>query len=320
MSVVIKKSDVFTPDNISKIMAEFLNNHIVENSSLLEPSVGKGNLLKFLHLDRYEKIDIVDIESEYLKHIKKIKNATKYRGNFLKLKTDKKYTHIISNPPYIRIQDLKDTEKHYIRKMFPDMKGNIDIFYAFVIKCIELLKDNGIFVSIVPNSWLYNKTGLFFRKLLIDNRYIKEIIDYGSEKVFKNQESEKEVSVYCCILILDKTNKLSFVYNKNIMNYDKIINYSLFQTKQFSKVLQDYICCYNGIATLRDKIFIHKTRLFLEPCWKEIFKVSKNRINWIIYPYNENSKIIRENEFKEKNPNIYSFLLQNKEELLRRDK
>lgn len=75
----------------------------------------------------------------------------------------------------------------------------------------------------------------------------------------------------------------------------------------------------NGIATLRDSIFIHKNKLFEEPCWKKIYKVSKNKYNWIIFPYN-NNKIIEESIFKKDNPNTYKYLEENKNELQLRDK
>ena len=40
------KCDVFTPDDISKLMASKLNN----KGNILEPSVGTGNLLKYINL------------------------------------------------------------------------------------------------------------------------------------------------------------------------------------------------------------------------------------------------------------------------------
>ena len=41
------KCDVFTPDDISKLMASKLNN----KGTILEPSVGSGNLLKYINLE-----------------------------------------------------------------------------------------------------------------------------------------------------------------------------------------------------------------------------------------------------------------------------
>ena len=43
-SSVFKKCDIFTPDNISELMASKLLDH----GNLLDPSVGTGNLLKFI--------------------------------------------------------------------------------------------------------------------------------------------------------------------------------------------------------------------------------------------------------------------------------
>lgn len=143
-------------------------------------------------------------------------------------------------------------------------------------------------------------------------------MDYGSEKIFKNIKTGKDVGVYCCILVVDKKHKTTFIYNKSIVNYCNLTN-SIFEINCLSNSLKDFIYCFNGIATLRDKIFIHKNKLFDEPCWREIFKVSKNEFNWIIFPYNNSSKIINEDEFKNNNPKTYSFLLQNKKELLKRD-
>ena len=42
--------------------------------------------------------------------------------------------------------------------------------------------------------------------------------------------------------------------------------------------------------------------------------------SWIIFPYHEDGTIIEEVEFKEKNPKTYQYLIDNKEELLKRDK
>ena len=52
------KCDIFTPDNISKIMISKLHNY----GSLLEPSVGTGNLLKFINTKYYSSIDVYEIK------------------------------------------------------------------------------------------------------------------------------------------------------------------------------------------------------------------------------------------------------------------
>ena len=116
---------------------------------------------------------------------------------------DYQYTNIILNPPYIKIQELEADYRVFLRDKFK-LKGNLDIYYAFILKCITHLSDDGVMVSITPNSYLYNKSSFDIRKHLIDNRFIKEIIDFGHEKVFVN------ASVYTCITIFSKSRKESF--------------------------------------------------------------------------------------------------------------
>ena len=175
-----------------------------------------------------------------------------------------------------------------------------------------MLNDNGIMVCITPNSYLYNKTAFKLRKYLFDNKLIKEIIDFKEKKVFNN------ASVYCCITIFDKLQKNELIYNDNKILYEDIItNYSLFNFNSNNNTLKDICKIRNGIATLRDKIYIHNNKLFDEPCWKLITNGINNK--FIIYPY-DNGIIINEEKFKLDNKLTYEYLLNNKNELSKRDK
>lgn len=303
------KCDIFTPDNISKIMSS----KIKKNGNLLEPAVGFGNLLKFINIDDYNSIDIYELKKEYLDKIINNPKINKINGDFLKANIENKYDNIILNPPYIKIQDLSVNYRKYLKDNFSVLNsGLIDIYYAFIIKCLNLLKDDGIMISITPNSYLYNKSSLKLRKYLFDNRYIKEIIDFKDEKIFKN------IYVYCCITIFTKENKSTLIYNNEEISYDDIIkNYSLFNLNKYNNRLKDICKIKNGIATLRDKIFIHNDKLYDEPCWKIITNGSKEK--YIIYPYN-NGIIIDEEIFKLNNPLTYEYLSKNKSELAMRDK
>lgn len=305
----IVKCDVFTPDYISKLMASKLK----QSGNLLEPSVGTGNLLKFINKSNYSCIDAFDIKEEYTKQIPEYSNLNKYTCDFLKKGIKTSYDNIIMNPPYIKIQDLPVPYRKYIKETFEILKGGlVDIYYAFIIKCLDLLKEDGVMIAITPNSYLYNKSALEMRKYLIDNKYIHEIIDFNDKKVFPN------ASVYCCITIFTKHEKDSLIYNNNKIMYNNINNYSIFDTVDAQlKTLKDICKIKNGIATLRDKIYINDKKLYNEPHLQPI--TNGTTIKYIIYPYKE-CKIIPENEFKELSPLIYNYLLGNREELSRRDK
>ena len=302
------KCDIFTPDNISQLMASKIN----IKGNLLEPCVGTGNLLKFININNYNEIDVYEIKNEYLNQLN-ILNINKINDDFIKSYINKKYDNIILNPPYIKIQDLSIDYRNYIKDNFQLLKsGAIDIYYAFIIKCLNLLNDNGIMVCITPNSYLYNKTAFKLRKYLFDNKLIKEIIDFKEKKVFNN------ASVYCCITIFDKLQKKELIYNDNKILYEDIItNYSLFNFNSNNNTLKDICKIRNGIATLRDKIYIHNNKLFDEPCWKMITNGINNK--FIIYPY-DNGIIINEEKFKLDNKLTYEYLLNSKNELSKRDK
>lgn len=304
------KCDVFTPDDISKLMSSKLNHH----GDILEPSVGIGNLLKHLHFENYDSIDVYEIKKEYLEKIPKDEKINTFHCDFIKTFVNKTYDNIIMNPPYIKMQDLSKEYRSFLKENFDILKfGIVDIYYAFIIKCLQLLKEDGVCVTITPNSYLYNKSSLHLRQYLFDNKYIKEIIDFNDKKVFSN------VSVYCCITIFTKTKKEHVIYNnKKILYTDIIKNYSLFNTSSNKNLrLKDICKIKNGIATLRDKIYIHDKKLFDEPCWKEI--TNANTTKFIIYPYN-NGIILEENIFQKENPFTYEYLLHQKEELSKRDK
>lgn len=304
------KCDVFTPDDISKTMASKLKN----SGNILEPSVGTGNLLKYINFTHYSSIDVFELKKEYLDILPLNEKLHTYNCDFLMKDINTKYDNIIMNPPYIKMQDLSVKYRQYLQKKFNILEnGIIDIYYAFIIKCLELLKVDGVMVAITPNTYLYNKSSLHLRKYLFDNKYIEEIIDFNDKKVFPN------VSVYCCITIFTKTDKESIIYNNEKKSYIDITNnYSLFNVTTNNKLtLRDICKITNGIATLRDKIYIHDKRLYDEPCWKKI--TNGHLEKFIIYPY-DNGVIIDEDMFKTENPLTYSYLLANKEELSKRDK
>ena len=276
--------------------------------TLLEPSVGTGDLLQVMS-GSYEQADVFDINSEYINKVESSIYITKTCTDFLSFKFDKKYDAILMNPPYLRFQEMSNEVRKTVRSISDILKtGNVDIYIAFLVKCIELLADNGTLVAITPSTWRYNKSAEKFRKWLFSNRLIHAIHDYGSEKVFPG------INVYCSILVVNRFPKMSYTLNDETVIYDED------PSKDSTVCLHDVCEIQNGVATLCDGVFIHDTPLFNEPCWKPVLKVSKRKIRSIIYPYKIDGTIISEDEFKKYNPQTYSFLERNKDRLASRDK
>ena len=299
----MRNCDIFTPKNISILMNSYLNQH----GTLLEPSVGTGNLL--MNTSGYSRIDVFDTNKDFLDSINS--DVSKFNTDFLKFNFTETYDNIISNPPYIKFQDLTIDERKFIKKEFPILSSNFDIFMAFILKCVSVLKENGIFVCIVPSSVLFNNNSKKLMNYLFEKKIIKKIIDFKSEKVFD------KINVYCCILVIQNTINECFYYNEQQFFYSALTEFTL--NKISGETIENYIKISNGIATLADKVFIHDNKLNDEKIWKRLFKVSKNSWKWIIYPY-ENKKIITEEYFKNNYPETYIFLLSKKEDLAHRDR
>jgi len=313
------RCDIFTPDDISKLMATKLTELVASPRTLLEPSVGTGNLLKYIPLDLYEAIDVFDIKAEYMASIAPRPNLNKRATDFLKYAPNPptKYSSIILNPPYIKIQELPTEYTQFIRQTWPIFKaGNIDLYYVFLMKCIDLLEDNGAMVAITPNTYLHNKSSTNFRKYLFENRFIKEIIDFKDRKVFG------DAAVYCCITVITKAPKATLTYNDQSIAYDALLSKENrlhllhYDATPNTKTLGDICNIYNGIATLRDNIFIHPIKLYDELCWKKVITAKKDK--FAIFPY-ESGSVIPEGAFKAQNPQTYAFLMENKSELAKRD-
>lgn len=313
-----ERSDVFTPEEIAKRMVSYLT----KEGTLLDPAVGTGNLIKPISYTMYERIDVYDIKEPYLDECPQKENLIKHCGDFVKEPMDTKYDNIIANPPYIKIQDLSPEYREYIKEKWKRYSsGSFDLYIIFMVKCLEQLKDTGTMVTITPNSYLYNKSCKAFRKYIIENRYIKEIIDFKHEKVFPG------TSVYTCITVFTKEPKDTLVYNGEIVKYENILEpeYNLFTAMnrlnrdRQTNMLSDICTIKNGVATLCNEVYIHSQKLYEEPCWRRC-KTSTTE-KWIIYPYEERTaKVMEEEEFKRTNPNTYEYLESQKTRLSNRDK
>lgn len=108
--------------------------------------------------------------------------------------------------------------------------------------------------------------------------------------------------------------------NKKCIEIPKPIKNTALLKKQINKttnkslVLSDIASIKTGLQTNRKNIFIHEHKLCNETCWKKIQMNAKD-IHYIIYPYDNEEKIIPEHIFQSKYPQTYNYLLKNKHKL-----
>ncbi len=135
----------------------------------------KGKKLPELHNNIRNGDSLIDDESiaDYLNF--------KWEQEFRDIMQNGMFDIIMGNPPYGA--DLSKEELNYLKsnKNFITAKiKNYDTYIFFIEKSLSLLKENGVFSFIVPDTFL-RKVDLFhLRKLVLSNFRIKQIIETGS--------------------------------------------------------------------------------------------------------------------------------------------
>jgi type I restriction-modification system DNA methylase subunit len=111
---------------------------------------------------------------------------------------------IIGNPPYLRVQGLRENfekESKFYEKFFKSATGRFDVYVLFMEHSFNLINDNGIVSFILPHKFLISDFGHGIRKFFVDKRAVNSILHFGSEMVFS------DASTYTCIINLSKNNE-----------------------------------------------------------------------------------------------------------------
>lgn len=375
-----KRNDqVFTPQHIVTKMLDDIGyiGDDIRYKTIFEPSFGDGaflvqiveRILNYSIFNRLTKDEIIaildnvygfEIDKEvYEKAIDRLNMlihsyGLRYDwpnlicGDTTKLAPENKFDFVISNPPYIRIHDLKHDERARIEQDFQFGQGNTDMYVIFFELGINSLKSNGKLCYITPNSFLKNSSQKQFRKYLVANNMVESIADYGSNKVFDNADT------YAAIILLNKNNPnkttkytaMKIDDNSNfIIHYETSTDLTKFGDNAWNiandddanfikKIesrktkLSDLCDVQYGLATNADGIYIiNKDAAFtLEPdILRPVIKASTlSTSNVVIFPYVWNDgvqryEVMNEDELKENYPNTYNHLLNWKYQLEERD-
>ncbi len=119
---------------------------------------------------------------------------------------------VIGNPPYIRIQAMKEyapKEVEFYKQAYVAAgKGNYDIYVVFVEKGLSLLRAGGRLGYILPSKFLTTDYGASLRTLLTQERVVDRVIDFGYAQVFEN------ATTYTCLLFLNNSHPQEIQYIK----------------------------------------------------------------------------------------------------------
>lgn len=163
----------YTPAHLSNFIVRYLNKHIHNNVSILEPSVGDGSFVQAINdvltNNTNLALTILDINaSELNKAAQKASNnifnsVNKIHDDYLNFYSycNDKFSLIIGNPPYIKANLLTQKQIDLCKMIHSDAllsdKKINNIWTSFVISANKFLEDNGILCYVLPTDLLQVK-------------------------------------------------------------------------------------------------------------------------------------------------------------------
>ena len=189
LSLLLKVLEGENQDTLERQMKLFkeralpdLGSNIKCGNSLIGPDFYQGNLLDS---DEIYCINPFDWEKEFPEIMK--------QGGF---------DVVIGNPPYIRIQTMKEwapSEVEIYKENYTSAsKGNYDIYVVFVERGLSLLNKSGRLGFILPHKFFNAQYGEALRALLSKGKHLAEVVHFGDQQVFARATN------YTCLLFLDK--------------------------------------------------------------------------------------------------------------------
>ncbi|HNF57876.1 MAG TPA: N-6 DNA methylase, partial [Leptospiraceae bacterium] len=140
---------------------------------------------------------------------------------------------IIGNPPYIRIQTMREwasLQVDYLNEVYKNyISGNYDIYIIFILKGYSLLKSKGLFGLILPHKFFQGENGIKIRNYISEEKSLNRVVDFTTNQIFEN------ATTYTCLLFLSKEKNETFLYKRFELgdNY-KNLNNLHFENKEIS--------------------------------------------------------------------------------------
>jgi hypothetical protein len=131
-----------------------------------------------------------------------------WKAEFPQIMAGGGFDAVISNPPYIRIQTLQETnpaQVAYLKTHYRSAgSGNYDIYVVFVEKGLSLLNERGRLGFILPHKFFNAKYGEALRGLIAEGQHLSHVVHFGDQQVFDG------ATTYTTLMFLSKSGSEQF--------------------------------------------------------------------------------------------------------------
>jgi len=315
-----------------------LANNIKCGNSLIGPDFYDGQQMSLLDEEEAYRINAFDWQTE-----------------FPEIMNNGGFDAVIGNPPYIRIQGMKEwapLEVEFYKKRYTAAsKGNYDIYVVFVEKGLNLLNGRGRFGFILPHKFFNAKYGESLRGLLAEGRHLSSIVHFGYQQVFSG------ATTYTCLLFLTQSGNEQFQFakvdnittwrtnaeatqgklnakNTSAFEWNFIVGKRANLFKKLNKMpvkLGDICRIFQGLVTGADKLFVLRNPGDIEPqLLRRFLKTGSispygfpRTSHWILFPYylhHGTATLIPQGDLEDKFPKSWAYLKSNEKALRFREK
>lgn len=268
----LTKGQVLTPPLLVDLMVEklFRKRPPRANDRILDAGCGEGafikGILNWCHKTGTKAPQIIGVESDpqlfrrVQESFKNHKTVTLINQDFLLEESDP-CNFIIGNPPYVRIEGIKESRKKIYREKFSTAKNRFDLYILFFEKALSCLAPSGRLVFVTPEKFEYTLTAKPLRALMtnyhieeihhIDESVFPEHVAYPAITTIDNTMKKAETTIIQrdgsrarVLLPSDGSSWISSIRNQTLP----------MKTDVYLEEICRRISC--GVATGRDKIFV----------------------------------------------------------------
>ncbi|MEZ7890031.1 hypothetical protein FYC62_03205 [Pedobacter aquae] len=209
---------VFTSAILAKFMIGLLKESLKPYSSILDPCIGPNTFFKAMNEDfsncNLKGIEIdISLITEEIKKFYESPNRTLIKGSFFDFPITEKFDQIVQNPPYVRQELLiegansKDSIRYNVSSLLSTIPSQSNLYIYFLLKSILHLKEGGVMVAVIYDSWLYSSFGKFLKESFLKLGRLESIYHF-KKSAFDNVEVGATVIKF----VKDNNHKKSISY------------------------------------------------------------------------------------------------------------
>jgi adenine-specific DNA-methyltransferase len=278
----------YTPAYLASFISKRVLSHFGKRTrmSILEPSVGDGAFISELEKEKNININLtaLDINKVELKTASdkwSRKTASFVKTDFLEFSTNKQFSAVVGNPPYVKKNILTSKQielsKEIHSKEVLTEASVKNIWTTFLVKANTLLAKNGVLAFVLPSELLQVKFAEEIREYLKAQFERIEIFTFndlmfeckGQDTIvlFAYKKSESKGEYFANITSKESLEKEEFILRNNQLLVSSKVKWThhfltseeltfIDSLKKELKTVNDYTDSKPGIVTAANKYFI----------------------------------------------------------------